>query len=96
MKLLRSNWLRHSLTDYDNATYDTGRVLAFGYFITAVVLEAWSVMWQGNSFNVQDYLLGGGTFLTGLGFYLFGDGKGKKESGVTNDSSTNNPSIPKE
>lgn len=87
MKQQKSEWLKHALTDYDNTTYDTGRILAFGYFVSAVVFTAWAVMVKGHPFVVQEYLLGGGTFLTGLGFYLFGDGKGKEAGGTTTTTS---------
>ena len=89
----KSNWFKHVLTDYDNKTYDTGRVLAFGYFICSVIFEAVG-MWKGQTFDIQAYLLGGGTFLSGLGLYLFGDGKGRELGGMSNvDVST---TIPKE
>lgn len=81
MKSLRSKILRHCLTDFDNETYDTGRVLAFGYFLSAMLYSGWDLIILHNAFNVQQYLLGGGTFLTGLGFYLFGDGKAKEAGG---------------
>lgn len=74
---MATKWLKHSLTDYDNTTFDTGRVLAFGYFIAAVVFEAVN-MWKGRPFDVQLFLTGGGAYLGGLGVYLFGDGKGKE------------------
>lgn len=88
MTSLRSNILRHCLTDYDNVTYDTGRVLAFAFFLSSVVYSGWDLIVLHNAFDVQKYLLGGGTFLTGLGFYLFGDGKGRKEAGGTNNVDT--------
>lgn len=65
--------LKHILTDYDNETYDTGRVLAFFYFLSAVVFMGWSVIHLSQPFDAQAYLVGGGGFLGGLGVYLFGD-----------------------
>ena len=64
--------LRQMLTSYDNKTYDTGRILATIYFLSAVVFTAW-VVFHGGPFDPQGYLIGGGGFLAGLGVYLFGD-----------------------
>ena len=60
------------LTDYDNRTYDTGRVVAVFYFLSAVLFTGWTV-YHGQYFDPQAYLVGGGGFLGGLGIYLFGD-----------------------
>jgi hypothetical protein len=67
-----SNFLKNILTSYDNKTFDTGRVLAFAYFISTIVFQAWTVF-HGLPFDPQAYLLGGGGFLGGLGVYLMGD-----------------------
>lgn len=89
----RSKLFKNCLTDYDNETYDTGRVLAFAFFLSSMFYSGWDLIVLHNAFDVQKYLLGGGTFLTGLGFYLFGDGKGRREAGGTNnvDTSTEVP-----
>jgi hypothetical protein len=63
---------RQILTSYDNTTYDTGRVLAFLYFLSTIVFQGWTVF-HGLGFDPQAYLVGGGGFLAGLGIYLFGD-----------------------
>jgi hypothetical protein len=67
-----STALKQILTSYDNQTFDTGRVLAFAYFISTIVFQAWAVF-HGLPFDPQAYLLGGGGFLGGLGVYLMGD-----------------------
>ena len=85
--------MRQILTSYDNTTYDTGRVLAFLYFLSTIVFQGWGVF-HGVVFDPQAYLVGGGGFLAGLGVYLFGDKEApakalKKEEGsdTTNQSS---------
>jgi hypothetical protein len=64
--------LTNILTGYDNQTYDTGRFLAFLYFVSTILFTAWDLH-HGNKFDPQAYLVGGGGFLAGLGVYLFGD-----------------------
>lgn len=71
--------LKQILTSYDNQTYDTGRVLAFLYFLSTIVFTGW-VVFHGGAFNPQEYLVGGGGFLAGLGLYLFGDKEKPKET----------------
>lgn len=70
--------LKQILTSYDNQTYDTGRVLAFLYFLSTIVFTGW-VVFHGGDFNPQEYLVGGGGFLAGLGVYLFTDKDKPKE-----------------
>jgi hypothetical protein len=67
-----SKGLKQALTSYDNQTYDTGRILAFLYFLSTIVFTGWGVF-HGLAFDPQAYLVGGGGFLAGLGVYLFGD-----------------------
>lgn len=71
-----NNLLYNILTDYDNKTFDTGRVIAFIYFIAGVVYEGWA-LWHGKPFGIQEYFVGGAAFLAGLGAYTLGDGKGR-------------------
>ena len=77
--------LKQILTSYDNQTYDTGRVLAFVYFISAIIFQGWAT-WHGLGFNPQEYLAGGGVFLGGLGVYLFGDKEAPKEKMIRDDT----------
>lgn len=79
-------WLKHVLTDYDNTTYDTGRCLALGYFVCAVVFTGIN-MWKGQAFDVGAFLSSGGAYLAGLGIYIFGDAKGKQNA------NSNDPSV---
>jgi len=72
MQLKKHGLLMNVLTSYDNQTFDTGRVLAFLYFLSTIIFQAWTVF-HGGPFSPQDYLAGGGAFLAGLGIYLFGD-----------------------
>lgn len=64
--------LTNILTGYDNETYDTGRFLAFCYFVSTIIFTAWDVF-HNRGFDPQAYLVGGGGFLAGLGVYLFTD-----------------------
>lgn len=66
--------LKQVCTDEDNETYDTGRVVAIVYFLSTIILQGWTT-YHGGGFDAQNYLIGGGTFLTGLGGYLFLDKK---------------------
>lgn len=72
MQLRKNSLLMNILTSYDNQTFDTGRVLAFLYFLSTIVFQAW-IVFHGGPFSPQDYLAGGGAFMAGLGIYLFGD-----------------------
>ena len=76
--------VKHILTDYDNATFDTGRTIAALFILSAMVYSGFDVLRNGHVFDPQAYLVGGGGFLAGLGMYLFGDGKGRRDySGET-------------
>lgn len=77
--------LKQILTSYDNETYDTGRVLAFLYFLSTIVFTGW-IVFHGGAFNPQEYLVGGGGFLAGLGLYLFGDKEKPKDKKDATDS----------
>lgn len=77
-RMVTNKLLKQVLTTYDNETFDTGRVLAFLYFISTIVFQAW-VVFHGGTFDPQEYLVGGGGFLAGLGIYLFGDKDKPKE-----------------
>lgn len=77
-----STALKQVLTSYDNQTFDTGRVLAFAYFVSTIVFQAWAVF-HGMAFDPQAYLVGGGGFLGGLGVYLMGD---KEKPNASSDS----------
>ena len=85
MQLKKNSLLMNILTSYDNQTFDTGRVLAFLYFLSTIVFQAW-VVFHGGPFSPQDYLAGGGAFMAGLGIYLFGDKEKPQEK--LNDSRT--------
>lgn len=73
-------WLKDSVTDYDNRTFDTGRVLAFIYFLSTIIFMGISILKFGQTFDPQAYLVGGGGFLGGLGVYLFGDNSRKEKT----------------
>ena len=82
------NLIKHILTNEDNVTFDTGRVIAFVYFVSTIILQGYSTFKSG-LFDAQSYLVGGGGFLTGLGGYLFLDKRNNRE-GVSKDD-YNNP-----
>jgi hypothetical protein len=88
----RWEWVKHSVTDYDNETYDVGRVtvfyMVFG-LVTLVILSMLGlsiidVFVNHQPFKASDLgvavgtILGGiGGMLMGIGIYLFGDRKNR-------------------
>jgi hypothetical protein len=57
--------VKHTLTDYDNETYDTGRVLA-AFSTLFVLLLTTYIVWKAKEIDLP----GGATLLTGLGTAL--------------------------
>lgn len=63
-------WLRNVLTEDDNSTYDLVRLLAFGGALEGLGLVAYTVIWKGAAFDLQQFGIGFGVLLTALGAAL--------------------------
>lgn len=66
------SWWRQVGTDYDNATWDTGRVIGVTIAASGIGFQAWALA-LGQQFSAIGYLSGMGALLGALGVYLFGD-----------------------
>jgi hypothetical protein len=86
--------LHNVATDFDNKTFDTGRVIAIIYFFSAICFEGYRVFTSTTSFNPQEYLTGGAAFLAGLGAYIYGDASGRGK--IINASPNTDPIVAKE
>lgn len=89
------NLLHNILTDYDNHTFDTGRVIAFLYFLSSICFEGYHLFKAPELFRVQEYLVGGAAFLAGLGAYILGDNKGRPKEGVNTNAISTDLDVPK-
>ena len=69
----KTNFWKHLSTDYDNKTFDTGRVLVIGVVLSMVFMEGWDVIVHAAKFDSQGYGTGVAAILAGLGAYIFGD-----------------------
>jgi len=69
------NILKDLTTDYDNQTFDTGRVLGVIIVVAYVVFTGHSVFVMGVPFNGQEFGIGIGAILTGLGACIWGDNR---------------------
>lgn len=65
-------WLRQAVTDYDNHTVDTGRLIAVFLVCSMVLLQAWAT-YKSGTFDPMAF--GGGTaaVLAALGVAIAGD-----------------------
>jgi hypothetical protein len=61
------DWLRHILTETDNATTDGGKVMAYVGFIFLLAGEVYTDIWCGGKWEFK-------TIATGLGIYFAGVG----------------------
>ena len=64
--------IKDILTDYDNQTYDTGRVLAVFVVASMTAMQGWAV-WKGGSFDAGAYGAGVAAVIGALGIAIFGD-----------------------
>lgn len=64
---------KHLSTDYDNKTFDTGRVIVITVILSMIVMEGWDVILHSQPFDPQAYGAGVAAILAGLGAYIFGD-----------------------
>ena len=90
---MKKSW-QHAITDYDNKTVDTGRLIVMWACTTILITIAIMlivaimivIMNDAHSFDFQNFgvgvgaILGGmATLLTSLGIYIFADNKSKLE-----------------
>ena len=64
--------IKDILTDYDNETYDTGRVLAVFVVASMTAMQAWAV-YKGGTFDAGAYGAGVAAVIGALGIAIFGD-----------------------
>ena len=65
--------LKHLSTDYDNETFDIGRVMVLFVVASMVFFEGWDVIMHSAKFDAQSFGTGVAALLVGLGAYIFGD-----------------------
>lgn len=66
-------WCKDILTDYDNQTYDTGRVIAVFLVLSMTILEIFVVAWRGQPFDAGAFGGGMAAVLACLGAAIAGD-----------------------
>lgn len=64
---------KHISTDYDNQTFDTGRVIGIVVILSMIFLQTWDIVAHAAKFDPQSYGGGVAAILAGLGAYIFGD-----------------------
>lgn len=64
---------KHITTDYDNRTFDTGRVIGLAIILSMIFMGVWDVIVHMAKFDAQGYGAGVAAVLAGLGAYIFGD-----------------------
>lgn len=69
----KSGFWKHISTDYDNKTFDTGRVIGIAVILSMIFMEMWDVIDHAAKFDPQAYGAGVAAILAGLGAYIFGD-----------------------
>lgn len=68
-----NTFIRHLVTDYDNKTFDTGRVIGITVILSMVFFEGYDILVHSGKFDPQAYGAGVAAVLAGLGAYIFGD-----------------------
>lgn len=63
-------FLKHLLTESDNATFDLSRVLAALSILSGLGLQAYAVGWKGQPFDMQVFGVGTGALFAGVGVAL--------------------------
>jgi hypothetical protein len=87
----RKGRLKDIVTDYDNETYDTGRVLAVSVVLSMLVMQGWSV-WKSGTFDPAAFGTGVAAVIAALGVAIFGDNaKRPKNDRVTTSSTGDAP-----
>jgi hypothetical protein len=64
-------------TEVDNKTFDLSKILAALSVVTSLILSVYSVVWRGDSFDVNSYGMGMAALFAGTAALL----KFKKDSG---------------
>jgi hypothetical protein len=68
-------FVKELATDYDNTTYDTGRVAAIFAVLAMTALSGWDVIINHAQFRAQDLGFGIGAVLGAIGLYLMADNR---------------------
>lgn len=68
----RKGRLKDIVTDYDNETYDTGRVLAVSVVLSMMVMQLVAV-WKSGTFDPSAFGTGVAAVIAALGVAIFGD-----------------------
>lgn len=83
--------LRDIITDYDNETLDTGRVLAVCVVLSMLVMQAVAV-WKSGTFDPSAFGTGVAAVIAALGVAIFGDNaKRPKDDRIATPSTGNAP-----
>jgi hypothetical protein len=64
-------------TEVDNKTFDLSKILAALSVVTSLILSVYSVVWRGDSFDVNSYGMGMAALFAGTAALL----RFKKDSG---------------
>lgn len=83
---MNKGFWKHLSTDYDNKTFDTGRVIVITVILSMIVMEGWDVILHARQFDPQAYGAGVAAILAGLGAYIFGDNSKRPQEGSDDDS----------
>lgn len=73
------SFIKHIMTDYDNVTFDTGRVAVMLVVLAMLFFEGWEVIVHASKFDAQSFGTGISALLIGLGAYIFGDAAKRPE-----------------
>lgn len=65
--------LKQMSTDYDNETFDSGRIMVLFVVVAMTFFQGWDVIAHSAKFDAQSFGTGVAALLVGLGAYIFGD-----------------------
>ena len=71
----KPSWLKQAVTDYDNQTFDTGRIISCVSVLAMIGLSAFDVIINHRPFDPQGLGFGLAAACGGLGVYLMGDNR---------------------
>jgi hypothetical protein len=69
----KAGFWKHITTDYDNHSFDTGRVIGVAVILSMIFMQMWDIIAHAAKFDPQAYGGGVAAILAGLGAYIFGD-----------------------
>lgn len=72
-------FIQHIITDYDNKTFDTGRVIGVTVILSMIFFEGYDILFHSGKFDPQAYGTGVAAVLGGLGAYIYGDNAKRPE-----------------